>query len=205
MPSPASRSAAARAAAAVGFALAVSGCGIFDEPPEPIRLTAPPPSAATATTSAPATSNDADVEFVQAMILHRTELLALAELGEQQSTNPEVRLVAGETLAAASADLEQLQGWLAEFTDERGTPQPQPQISEDERSELREAEGAEFDRLLLGDLIAGHEAALEQVEELGERGIHEPTRALAEELGREDRVRLARLQAMFGEADEGDS
>ena len=97
-------------------ALLLAGCGAFQDPPEPTRLTAPPETATA--DEAPAATPEFDTvdsTFAQLMIAHHEQALTLVDLVPDRSTVPEVRALATEVAATQSREVEQLARWLQEW------------------------------------------------------------------------------------------
>lgn len=193
----------------LGPVVALTGCGAFQEPPEPTRLTAPPETF----TEQPATSEPTpeftivDSMFAQMMIPHHEQALEMAALVPERSAAPEVTALAAEIDAAQGPEIEQMRRWLeewgletdidlAEHEDHLGM---EGMLSDAEMAALEAASGAEFDRLWLEGMIRHHEGAVTMAETQLASGIHEPSRELAEEIIRTQQAEITRMRAMLGE------
>jgi uncharacterized protein (DUF305 family) len=56
-----------------------------------------------------------DIRFIDAMIPHHEGAIVMARMALQRATRPEIRQLAGEIIAAQSAEIEQMKRWRAEW------------------------------------------------------------------------------------------
>lgn len=193
----------------VGSALVLSGCAAFQEPPEPTRLTAPPETF----TEPPITPEPTpeftivDSMFSQMMIPHHEQALEMSALVPDRAAAPEVVALAAEIEAAQGPEIEQMRGWLQEWGLETDIDLEEHEdhlgmegmLTDEEMAALAAASGAEFDRLWLEGMIRHHEGAIVMAETQAASGIHEPSRALAEEIILSQRAEITRMRAMLGD------
>jgi uncharacterized protein (DUF305 family) len=134
-------------------------------------------TAAEATRLAEASYTGADVAFMQAMIVHHDQALAMARLVKDRTNTEELVDIAGRIEASQADEIAFMKDWLKE----RGEPLEDPQMkghgahlhhmmagmaSPDQMEALAQAKGTEFDRQFLTLMIAHHEGAIDMVEKL---------------------------------------
>lgn len=142
-----------------------------------------------ATELAKATYVKADVAFMQGMIVHHQQAVEMAKLVEDRTNNEEVVTVAGRILSSQADEIEFMNQWLADRgektvmvgMDHSGMDhssmdhsmhamvdhsQMSGMATPEQLAKLASLEGAEFDRMFLGLMIAHHEGAIDMVEAL---------------------------------------
>jgi uncharacterized protein (DUF305 family) len=140
-------------------------------PPE-TRATLPPRSAK-------------DVEFMRGMIMHHAQAVEMTALIESHTENRELRLLGARISHTQSDEMNFMKRWL----EARGEPLQPPMagmpgmdhsahdmsghhmlmpgmLTPKQMDDLREAKGAEFDRLFLKGMIQHHNGALVMVKDL---------------------------------------
>jgi uncharacterized protein (DUF305 family) len=128
--------------------------------------------------------SQADVDFMQGMIMHHSQAVEMTALIPSHTENKEVRALGARISLSQSEEIKFMQRWLlarGEATsmampgmpdmDRSGKPmQPMPGMLTPEQMEaLRKARGAEFDRLFLTGMIQHHNGALVMVKDLFDR------------------------------------
>ena len=91
------------AAAALTTGAALGGCGS--------TATAPPASSASSP-QASQTHNQADISFVQGMIPHHAQAIAMSEMAAQRAGSPEIKDLAARIQAAQQPEIDQMSGFL---------------------------------------------------------------------------------------------
>jgi len=136
-------------AVAIALAVALSACGT-DRTPDPA---APPTTPSVATSGLSAEFNAADVRFVQALIPHHEQGIALAELGAAKAADPQLRMLANAIVTTQRDEVTRMRGWLKAWR--------QPPAGSAEPAPLPKATGKALDRELLTRLIAHQQEAVE--------------------------------------------
>ncbi|MGA8048468.1 MAG: DUF305 domain-containing protein [Dermatophilaceae bacterium] len=171
-------------------ALVLAGCTGVGDRPQPTRLTAAPPDAPTLTTTR--AFSDADAEFVESMVRQHRRAIGLAALVPDRTDTPEVVALAEDITRARTAELDRLLDRLQEWGLPADATQPGP------TGDLLGAEGAEFDRLWLEEMLEHHEEGISLAEDVLARGSHRPTLTFAEALVAANRAQVSRIEAMLG-------
>ncbi|QUL37544.1 DUF305 domain-containing protein [Erythrobacter sp. JK5] len=133
-----------------------------------------------ATQLASAKYTDADVRFMQHMIVHHQQALDMAQLVKDRTNTEEIVAIAGRIEASQEDEMAFMREWLSA----RGEPVEMPGMAEhavhlhhmmagmaspEQLAALAAAQGTEFDRQFLTLMIAHHEGAVDMVEKLLEQ------------------------------------
>jgi uncharacterized protein (DUF305 family) len=122
-----------------------------------------------------------DVEFMKGMIMHHAQAVEMTGMIDSHTQNKDLRLLGERIKKSQSSEIEFMKRWL----ETRGQPLPQPSaamagmnmggaqmklmpgmLTTDQMIALRNAKGAEFDRLFLKGMIQHHGGALVMVKEM---------------------------------------
>ncbi|PZF81625.1 DUF305 domain-containing protein [Jiangella anatolica] len=114
--------------------------------------------------------NETDVRFVEQMIPHHRQALAMAELAPDRAQDERVLLVADRILAGQRPEIVALEAWLTQ----RDLPLPPSNTEHDhglpgmitplQLEQLGNASGAEFDELFLTYMSQHHAGAIEMAD-----------------------------------------
>lgn len=135
------------------------------------------------TTGKLAPVSQADVEFMQGMIMHHAQAVEMTALIPTHTDNKDLQLLGARISRSQSDEIKFMKRWLAtkgEPTsmegsmpgmpdmDKSGKPMPlmPGMLTPEQMDALRNAKGAEFDRLFLTGMIQHHGGALTMVKEL---------------------------------------
>ena len=149
--------------------------------------------------------NEADVEFATAMIPHHAQALVMVDLTRGRELSREVQKLTEEILAAQGPEIEQMVDWLTEWGkpipetvrdhanaeghgmsghdtgDDDSTDMP-GMMTEEEMSELKAAQGPEFETMWLQMMIEHHKGAIEMAKDEQADGVFQPAKDLAESI-----------------------
>jgi uncharacterized protein (DUF305 family) len=123
----------------------------------------------------------ADVEFMQGMIMHHAQAVEMTALIASHTDNKNLRALGARISSSQSSEIKMMKRWLAT----RGEPLSMDMagtagmdtsggamalmpgmLSAEQMEALRNAKGAEFDRLFLSGMIQHHNGALTMVKDL---------------------------------------
>lgn len=152
------RTRAFAAAISAVAAIALAGCG---------TSTTPAPEAPASQQQA--ASNAADVTFAQGMIPHHEQAIEMSQLAPERAESQQVKDLAKQIEAAQGPEIATLNGWLGEWGAGPGSGTDHSSMGHgdmggmmtgDEMTRLKQAKGAEFDRMFLDLMIKHHEGAV---------------------------------------------
>jgi uncharacterized protein (DUF305 family) len=125
--------------------------------------------------------SQADVTFMQGMIIHHAQAVVMTALIPSHTGNKDLRLLGARISRSQSDEIKFMQRWLAVRGDSVSTsmtgmpgmdkagkamPLMPGMLTPQQMDALRNAKGAEFDRLFLTGMIQHHGGALTMVKEL---------------------------------------
>lgn len=135
-----------------------------------------PPS----TTPVPPRASQADIDFMQGMIMHHQQAVEMTALIPSHTEDKDVRSIGARISRSQSDEINFMKRWLVARgqstsmgmpgmpdMDKNGKPMMMPgMLTPAQMEALRNARGAEFDRLFLTGMIQHHKGALVMVKEL---------------------------------------
>ena len=156
---------------------------------------------------------DADVAFVQAMIVHHRQALVMTAMVDERAGRDDLSLMSDRMTSRRSRRSTQLTAWL----EARGEIVPADHADHDEAmpgmltteqlDHLEGARGEAFDELFLQYMILHHEGAVRMVEDLltdGFGGQEPQVFQLAQHVESDQQVEISRMRALLVElADDG--
>jgi uncharacterized protein (DUF305 family) len=125
--------------------------------------------------------SQADVDFMQGMIMHHQQAVEMTALIPSHTGNKDLRSLGARISSSQSSEIKFMQRWLATRgepismampgmpdMDKSGHPMAlmPGMLSSEQMEALRKGKGAEFDRLFLTGMIQHHNGALIMVEDL---------------------------------------
>jgi uncharacterized protein (DUF305 family) len=125
--------------------------------------------------------SQADVEFMQGMIMHHQQAVVMTAMIETRTKNKNLRLLGARISRSQSDEIKMMKRWLAARgepismempgmpgMDQSGRPMAlmPGMLTAEQMEALREAKGGEFDRLFLMGMMQHHNGALIMVKDL---------------------------------------
>lgn len=192
----------AAAAIALTAGTALSGCGS--------NLPSPGISAGPATSqSAAQAHNQADVTFLQEMIPHHAQAIAMSTMAAQQASSARVKDFAAGVKDAQQPEIDQMGGWLRDWkaavpktgdatTTDNGDSGAMPgMMSANQMSNLGQATGAEFDRMFLRMMITHHQGAVTMAKSELTTGRNPEARQLAQSISDTQQREIMEMKALL--------
>jgi uncharacterized protein (DUF305 family) len=146
---------------------------------------------------------DADIAFVQGMIPHHEQALAMTDLVTDRTTNEDVSKLAERIEVSQHDEIAQMEQWLRDrrvvdsgHEDHELMP---GMLTEIQFGELEAASGEEFDRLFLEYMIHHHQGAITMVEELLDAGNAQDPQLfqIARHIDGDQRIEIGRMARML--------
>lgn len=161
---------------------------------------------------------EADVKFMEGMIHHHAQAIAMARLAPTHTTTSSIRTLAARIISSQEDEIRSMQTWLRD----RGRPVPElhntadavmvhgaehsmhmpGMLTPDQMSALAAARGQEFDRLFLTYMIQHHRGAVTMVRELfatDGAGQDEAAFRLASDVQVDQDTEIARMELMLSQ------
>jgi len=125
--------------------------------------------------------SQADVEFMQGMIMHHAQAVEMTALIASHTENKDLRLLGARISSSQSSEIKFMQRWLAARGEALSMAMPEMpnmdmsrekmalmpgMLTPEQMEALRKAKGTEFDRLFLTGMIQHHNGALTMVKDL---------------------------------------
>jgi uncharacterized protein (DUF305 family) len=153
---------------------------------------------------------EADLGFMQSMILHHEQALEMTALVPSRATTQEMRLLARRIQASQLDEVRFMERWLAERGGVSGpagheimgaghaTPIP-GMLGPEQMAVLRSASGREFDQLFLEGMIQHHEGAVMMVRNLAAVGSGQEAElsAFASHVESDQSIEIRRMRQML--------
>jgi uncharacterized protein (DUF305 family) len=157
---------------------------------------------------------DADVAFVQSMIVHHRQALVMTAMVDERAARDDLSLMADRMTVSQVEEMAQLAAWLedrgedvpaehaehgSEDTDDHLMP---GMLTTEQLAHLEAARGEAFDELFLQYMILHHEGAVRMVEDLLTNGFggQEPqVFQLAQHVESDQQIEIERMRAVLAE------
>lgn len=210
------------AAVAAAVVVALSGCSNDNPQGEHDMASMTTSAAVTPSPSTPAgggtqaqAHNDADVSFAQGMIPHHQQAIEMSDmLLAKQGIDPRVVSLANQIKAAQGPEIQQLQGWLADWgvatTSPGGGMPGMPghdmgdmsggggMMSEQDMAALRDAQGVEASRLFLTQMTEHHKGAITMAQTEVDSGQFAPAIEMARSIISSQQKEIDTMQQILG-------
>ena len=110
--------------------------------------------------------NGADIDFAEMMIPHHEQAIVMSDLALTTSSSEEILALAQEIKAAQSPEIELMKSWSGVNASTHMGHMMDGMLSDSQIQQLRDSEGATFDRLFLEGMIAHHEGAITMAQDV---------------------------------------
>lgn len=195
---------------AAAAALTLTACGDPGTPPAGAPQATP--AAPTSSAAASATHNDADVTFVQGMIPHHSQAVAMAEQATTRAGSAQVKALAARIAQAQGPEIAQMRGFLAAWgaPDNAGGAMPgmdhsqmggmSGMMSDAQMQQLGQARGAAFDKMFLQMMIAHHKGAVQMAQTELASGQNPQAKTLAQNIIDAQQAEITEMQQLLTSA-----
>lgn len=166
------------------------------------------PKASQTSTTAPAGEfNDADATFATQMIPHHQQAVQMAAMAARKATTAEVKKLATAIKAAQDPEIKQLTGWLTswgkpipvlDLHSGHGTKEMPGMMTENEMSDLGNAQGSLFDRMWTQMMVEHHQGAVTMAKTEQTAGKNTDAIALAKKIETDQNREIATMQRLLG-------
>ena len=182
-------------AAAAAAGLLLTGCGNkTSSNPAP-----PPPAARSAPTSPQQQHNQADVVFLQNMVLHHTQAMTMSQIARNQASTAQVKDLAARIEAEQSPQIQQMNSLLTEWA----IPAPATTGATGTTNGVGHGQlpgtvsGAGFDRAFLEIMIVHHQDAVDMSQIELAQASDPATRNLAQQIISADQAQINEMQTLL--------
>ena len=148
--------------------------------------------------------NETDVMFLQMMVPHHHQGIAIAQVAAQRSPRPEVATLAAAIEATQTDEATTMADWLAGWSQPASADPAahaahggMPGTSEAEISALRSASDVEFERMFLNMMIAHQDDAVQLARMETSTGVNASARDLANRIDRSRTAQIAQMLALL--------
>ncbi len=204
--------------AAVAALVMVGACGNPGSDSQASPTNSPAASATTSPPGGEQSHNDADVMFAQGMIPHHEQAIEMSDmLLAKKGVDPRVASLAKEIKAAQTPEIDQMQGWLAEWEVANTTTEPSSSMpghdmsggdmpgmsgghgmmSEKDMTSLQNANGADASRLFLSQMIEHHNGAIMMAQQEIDGGQFPAAVALARSIIESQQREITTMQGIL--------
>jgi uncharacterized protein (DUF305 family) len=108
----------------------------------------------------------ADIKFAEEMIPHHEQAILMADIALANSASDEILALARDIKAAQAPEIEEMGSWEGVRASTHMGHTMDGMLSDEEIQQLRDSEGATFDRLFLEGMIAHHQGAVKMAQKV---------------------------------------
>ncbi len=108
----------------------------------------------------------ADIKFAEEMIPHHEQAILMADIALTNSASDEILAVARDIKAAQAPEIEEMGSWEGVRASTHMGHTMDGMLSDEQIQQLRDSEGATFDRLFLEGMIAHHQGAIKMAQKV---------------------------------------
>jgi uncharacterized protein (DUF305 family) len=171
------------------------------------------PATTSATAPAAGAHNQADVTFAQQMIPHHEQAIQMSDmLLGKKGIDPRVVGLANQIKAAQGPEIQQMQGWLAQWGASTTSPgmsampghsmpgmsTGQGMMSDQDMMALQNAQGVQASRLFLTQMITHHQGAITMAQTEIDTGQYPAAVALARSIVTSQQAEIGTMQGILG-------
>jgi uncharacterized protein (DUF305 family) len=107
-----------------------------------------------------------DLKFAEEMIPHHEQAVLMSDIALTNSTSDDILALARDIKAAQAPEIEQMGSWEGVRPSTHMGHMMDGMLSDEQIQELRDTEGAAFDRLFLEGMILHHEGAIKMAQKV---------------------------------------
>ena len=145
--------------------------------------------------------NQADIDFLQAMIPHHEQAIEMAEMVEERTDRPELNELAGNVIESQTAEIDEIESMLEDAGEEAMDMADHGAMgmSQEELDELESLRGAKFDKMFSEMMIRHHEEAITMSRDVLDSGQSPDVADLAQGIIDEQQAEIQDLQTWLEE------
>jgi len=141
-------------------------------------------------------ANMAGARFLDHMTLHHQQGIDMAKLASDRAQNPELKRMAQKMVKDHSRELDQMKSWRKDVF--AGIPDADVSLREIDLSDLKDAEGREFDQEFVRLMVQHHDDGIKIAQDASPKIENKKVKEFAQRLVKnqnDERRQLAQLQS----------
>lgn len=155
--------------------------------------------------------NAQDVTFAQGMIPHHQQALEMARLAAGRASSAQVKDLAARIEKAQDPEIRTMTGWLGSWGEQvpmagmdhsghSGMPGMSGMMSDAGMTELKKAEGKDFDTKFLSMMVEHHQGAVEMAGTERNKGAYGPARTMAGAIVTAQNAEIKEMKKLLGQS-----